>query len=545
MKLLSLMWVIACVVGCAVPLSTMSQTLGENDPPSAKDESSLFKGELPWKERVIYFAVIDRFVNGDTSRDQAHGRSECNKSGDIHAYQGGDLSGLTSKVEYLKDLGIDTVWITPLYKGVEQKEGRNCGFPGYWADFSVPYKFELDPRFGSKEDFDTLIENLHARKMKIILDMVVNHAGYAAKITETHPHWFSDPQSCSQLGNPEVYCPLAGLPDFRQENQEVADYLVDLHKVWLERFPIDGIRMDTVKHVAPWYFARWNGEMKRIRPDLYMLGEILDEHSYDLFGRYLDAGFDGLFNFPLRSKMISVFALGNSVDEIAEHVLQTRKTFGSEKSDLFVNLLDNHDVPRFLEYMPEGISDRDVLMRYKLAVSALLTLPGIPQIYYGNEIGMYGGKDPYNRRFMPGWAFEDGERTGKKEGFVNQPDEVFQHMKKLLRIRRESASLRRGNYYEIWRQNGVHQANVWAYLRKDPFSDDVSVVVINNGRLAPNQPIKMNVRGKIENGTLLTNLLSNSEGSQILVQNGHITVNPGGRSTLLLRPETSPSEERR
>ena len=294
-----------------------------------------------------------------------------------------------SESDYIEELGADAVWITPLYRGVPAMAGQNCGFPGDWADFADPYTLELDPRFGTAEDFDALLEELHGRDMPLMLDMVVNHAGYNARLLQQHPDWFTDPSTCTSQGNPEIYCSLAGLPDFDHRVPAVRSYLVDLHRSWLERFDVDAIRMDTVKHVEPSYFAEWTAAMREVRPGMYMVGEHLDEYDLAPFHPYLEqGGFDGLFNFPLRRALIDTFARGHSVDIAASRMAETLSRFGAERAGAMVNLLDNHDVPRFVEEIPSGTAGSDAQARYHLALTALLTLPGVPQIYYGNELGI-------------------------------------------------------------------------------------------------------------------------------------------------------------
>jgi glycosidase len=130
-----------------------------------------------WRSEVIYFALLDRFSNGDPANDTSYGESRCNDSGNPFAFQGGDLAGLANKIDYIRDLGATSVWISPLYKGVASMRGVNCGFPGYWANFGFPYRLEIDPRYGHGEEFDRVISGAHGKGMKVMLDLVVNHAG--------------------------------------------------------------------------------------------------------------------------------------------------------------------------------------------------------------------------------------------------------------------------------------------------------------------------------------------------------------------------------
>jgi len=512
-------------------------------------EHTIGRSDDDWQDRIIYFALLDRFENGNPENDKAHGDPECNNAQDAHAYQGGDLAGLKQRMDAIAKLGANAIWVTPLYKGVPQKVGGNCGFPGYWAAFSDPYEFELDPRFGTAEEFDEVLTEAHARDIKVILDMVVNHAGYDAPLVEQRPEWFHDPRTSLKLGSPDIFAPLAGLPDFNHRNPEAAEYLLGLHQQWTERFKFDGIRMDTVKHVEPWYFRYWINGIKASRPDLFIFGELLDE-SYAGYGQYLDAGFAGLFNFPLRRSLIETFAKGGSVDLSASRAKEMISLFGQHQSRLFVTLLDNHDVPRFMEEFPDGMDPDVVHERYKLALTALLTLPGIPQLTYGNEVGMYGGADPDNRRMMPDWAFEPEFDEPDHAGFVKKPGVVWAHLQRLIELRRKHPSLARGDYEEIWRQSDAKSPNVWAFVRTMEKPDTGTVLVVFNNGDKPSGALRLPLRGHFTDGQTLrsiplefdskTGRLDGSV-SNYEVRDGAIEVNLKERSALTLEvPPASP-----
>ncbi|MGH1342976.1 MAG: alpha-amylase family glycosyl hydrolase [Nannocystales bacterium] len=493
-----------------------------------------------WSRRVLYFAVLDRFANGDPSIDVAHGDADCNNANDAHAYQGGDLQGLRGRLDHIQALGADALWITPLYRGVEQRQGANCGFPGYWADFTDPYTLDLDSRFGDAEDFDELLLDAHERGFRVMLDMVINHAGYDAHIVEQHPGWFATDATC-QSGDPDIDCSLAGLPDFIHANPEVRAYLIDLHQQWVDRFDVDAIRMDTVKHVRPEVFAEWLDAMHSVRPDLFMVGELLDEHSHDRFGPYLDAGFDGLFNFPLRRGLIETFAWGHSTNAIADRMQHTLAYFGAEGVSRQVNLLDNHDVPRFLSEIPGHVPGPEAQQRYALAMTALLTMPGIPQIYYGNEVGMYGGGDPDNRRFMPEWAFSEDGRSQPHSGFLPDPGGVYEHVRRLLSIRRSHRALQDGSYHELWRQGAPQNNNVWSYARVGPDGGPPVVVGFNNGGLPTDGAVPLNVGAWFEDGDTLVDALGG--GSSYTVQGDTLWLSLAARSSVVLVPADTPDPD--
>jgi alpha-amylase len=508
------------------------------------------KSDESWQDRIIYFALVDRFENGQIQNDTAYGDPECNNPKDPHAYQGGDLEGLRQRLPDIETLGADALWLTPLYKGVPTKAGQNCGFPGYWAAFSEPYEFELDPRFGSAADFDAVLAEARSRDMRTILDMVVNHAGYGAPLVSQRPDWLHDPKTCSSLGLAEIFCPLAGLPDFNHRVPAAASYLLDVHKQWTEHFDIDGIRMDTVKHVEPWYFKDWIQGIRQSKSDLFVFGELLDEGSFGSFQPYLDAGFEGLFNFPLRRALIDTFAKGASVDVAASRVREMLGLFGQQQSRWLVTLLDNHDVPRFMEEFPKFFSPQIVHERYKLALAALLTLPGIPQLTYGNEVGMYGGADPDNRRMMPQWAFSPRFDEQDHPGFVTKPGQVWAYLQRLIEVRKEHQALTRGDFDEIWRQNDPKSPNVWAFVRHLTPETNVDatrapapiLVIINNGD-AGSGALRLPLRGHFREGATLRSIPLEADAAtgQLVpdnttyrIEQGALEVELKGRSVLLL-----------
>ncbi len=486
-----------------------------------------------WQRRALYFALVDRFANGRPDLDDAHGEASCNNPNDPAAYQGGDLPGLRAHLDYIDDLGADALWVTPLYRGVEQRQGSNCGFPGYWADFAEPYVLALDPRFGSAEDFDGLLADAHGRGLRVMLDMVINHAGYDATLVEQHPTWFADAAFC-QSGDPDIDCALAGLPDFILADPGARDYVTDLHLQWVERFDIDAIRMDTVKHVRPEVFAEWLGAMHDVRSDLFTVGELLDEHSYDRFDPYLDAGFDGLFNFPLRRGLIETFALGQSTNAVAGRMQHTLERFGPEGTASMVNLLDDHDVPRFLSEIPGDVPPAEAQARYGLALTALLTMPGVPQIYYGNELGMYGGGDPDNRRFMPGWAFSEAGRAQPHPGFLPNPGNVHDHVVRLLSVRKQFRALQDGSYHELWRQGAPQNNNVWSFLREPADGGPAVVVGFNNGGLPTDGPVPLHVGPWFDDGDELVDMLGG--GASYVVQGDTLWLEIAARSSVVLVP---------
>ncbi|HUH05105.1 MAG TPA: alpha-amylase family glycosyl hydrolase, partial [Kofleriaceae bacterium] len=278
--------------------------------------------ETDWRARPIYMVLTDRFANGDASNDDL-GVPGCFDPQAERSFHGGDLAGLRQRADYLAELGVGTLWITPLYEQV------GCGYHGYWADYRVPDPRLVEPRLGGDADVDALIEALHARGIGLMLDMIVNHAGRGATIVDQHPDWFHSSSNCAELGPPEIYCPLAGLPDFAHENEEVATFVTDISAAWLRRFEVDGVRMDTAKHVTREYFRdHWFPRMRAERPGLVVIAEVFDASGAGVYQEYFEAGFDSAFHFALRQGLIDVFGRDASTNVLADRVRDSVDTLG-------------------------------------------------------------------------------------------------------------------------------------------------------------------------------------------------------------------------
>jgi len=507
-----------------------------------------------WRQQVIYLIMPDRFFNGDTTNDQL-GMPECYDPSDPSKFHGGDLTGVRRRLDYLRELGVSTVWLTPVYQQVQgiagsggSKQGA-CGYHGYWPDFGDPPTGSLEPKLGTETDLTGLISELHGRGMRFIIDMVVNHAGYGARIWDQHRDWFHPPDTCAALGDPIIFCPLAGLPDFKQENDYVSKYLIDESTSWVHRFRVDGIRMDTARHVpGPFFRDRWIPAINSVRNNLFLLAEaFLEQSALQLKPFVVDQGFDSAFNFPLRRALVDALAKGGSVDFIAESMQETVAMLGLERTLLLVNFLDNHDVPRFVSEPGPPVAEKDIQKRYRLALIALFTLPGIPQLYYGSELGLYGGADPDNRRDMPDWAWEP---SGRSQSWPGQalliPQLTFSDVQKLIRIRNENAALYRGDYAEMWRQNGDPQPNVYAFFRSDGGSRIITA--LNNGDV-PLENLSMPIMGNgdiavqdrvaLVDGTVLEDIWDAGAPSPLTVSDGHLTLNLPAKIAGIYRPRSS------
>ncbi|GGR39546.1 alpha-amylase family glycosyl hydrolase [Deinococcus ruber] len=502
-----------------------------------------------WRKQVIYLLLPDRFANGNTANDNL-GQPNCYDPANPTKFHGGDLAGLRQKLAYISGLGATTVWTTPLYKQTPINSGAaaaygNCGYHGYWADFNQAGTAAVEPKLGTSADVQGLITDIHNSGMKYLMDMVANHSGYGAQIVSQQPSWFH--ASCDPNVDP-VNCPLAGLPDFRQENSAVASYLTTLSKTWVSTYAIDGIRMDTVKHVPTSYWqTSWIPGVLAGRPGMFLLGEVFQTGNAAQLKPYLDAGFDATFNFPLRQAFVTSLGQGGSLDSLAAAIQDSIGTLGLDRTLLQVNLLDNHDVQRFLNEPGPSAAESVIRTRYHLAMGALMTLPGIPQLYYGDELGMYGGPDPDNRHDMPAWAWTDTGRSAAQTNFLaggGTPKTTFDDVKNLIALRQGNEALWKGSYAELWRPNGGQ--SVFAFYRGSGTSR--MVVALNSSTSAAN--VALDIQGNtgistsdkaaMTNGSTFSNLIAGAP-SSATVSGGKLNVSVPAGTLAIYRLNSSAS----
>lgn len=425
------------------------------------------------QEDVIYFIMTDRFYDGDTSNDK-----DVNKD-DLKAYHGGDLKGITDKLDYIKSLGATSIWITPV------AQNEDGGYHGYWInDF-----YKVDEHLGTMEDLKNLVKEAHKKGIKVMIDYVANHTGYKTPWLSDgkHENWFHPKKEIIDFNNKNELENgwLAGLPDLNTENPEVKKYIIDNAVWWIDQTNIDGMRLDTVRHVPKDFWTDFSKTIKQKYPDFYLLGEVWDGNPSYL-EEYHKTGIDGLLNYPINfgikdaiSPTGSMFSLSNAIDR------------DSEFSQPYLNgiFIDNHDNKRFGNDF--GESREEYL---KLALTFIMTYPAIPVIYYGTEIGMEGGDDPDNRRDM------EWEKT--------KDSKVLKYYRDLVKIRNENPALKSKNYKTL-----MSDYSTICYLRGN--EKNRVIVAINSGNEESTVELKIDGEGekfvdvfnkkdvyKVENGKL-------------------------------------------
>lgn len=373
-----------------------------------------------WDESRVYFIVTDRFNDGDASNN---GTLETGYNKDkIEAYHGGDLKGITQKLSYLQELGINTIWITPIVDNVDQivnADLMQTGYHGYWAkDFT-----KLDEHLGTTEDLDELLDEAHKHGIKVMVDIVVNHSGYDDKEKTQLTNFKGMLREGDEVGTDFIHGGYnSDLPDFKTEVPEVRNQLIAWQTAWASHTTangnsIDYFRVDTVKHVEHETWSELKTALAEVNPAFKMIGEFYGA-SYNNTGDYLGNGeMDAELDFDFKS---IAGKLVNGDVESAETYLETRNTALSS-SVTMGQFLSSHDEDGFV-YGQGGD-----LAKGKLGASLQMTAKGIPVIYYGEEIGLSGpnafGEQNNNRYDM---VFDN---------LTDDQKDMLAHYKKLLAAR--------------------------------------------------------------------------------------------------------------
>ncbi|MEJ2638980.1 MAG: alpha-amylase family glycosyl hydrolase, partial [Desulfosarcinaceae bacterium] len=444
------------------------------------------------QDDVIYFVVTDRFF----------GQNKVSVSPSDTSIHGGTLDGLLEKLDYLIELGITTIWVTPVYENIEN-HGSAEPYHYYW-----PQSFErIDSRLldgthlspsTEMRTFGMFVDACAAKGLKVVLDMIVNHAGYRAE--DRFPStWFNIG------GSGDIEGELAGLPDFDHDNPEVIDYFLNNIEDWINKGKVSNIRMDTVKHVEPKFWHYFKTELRGEYPELDLIGEVLLEGKEDIarlttYQNYHD--FDSIFDFPLCTALRSTLIFDQSLSAwLARPRLNENEpmgvldndnplTQGYRNANQLVTLLDNHDLERRImshartQHSGEGAGLDWAIRVTKLCLGALFTVRGIPQLYYGTEIGLEGWKgvdDRDLRRDFPWHVI--GEDNHPKPHFHKESD-IYAWTRDLIRLRKKSPALKYGTTITLWADDLVY-----AFLRIA--TDDVALVIINNGYTRMPSPISL------------------------------------------------------
>jgi len=425
----------------------------------------------PWTREIIYMILVDRFHRGASTPGTP-----------VPPFWGGNVRGILEKLDYLQDLGVTALWLSPLYAN------QPDGYHGYWpVDF-----YAMDPRFGTFEDLGALVKECHARGLKVLLDKVLNHAGYLHPMAKDpkYKKWFHTEWNVRWMDKQRLEMgSLHGLPDFAQERPEVRDYLIKMCLWWQEKTGVDGFRLDAVKHVPIHFWKLFSRAMHdRGGKDFLLLGEVFRGIPSYLAQYQAKAGIEALFDVPFGDTVRTALVQDSEApgpgilkrlmelrqdyktmlyNEILRKLFAFRptdmRTFESliaedgvyHNSEYLCPIIDNHDLSRFIT--EAGGSKA----RLKMALTLLLTWRGIPVLTYGTEQAMAGTTDGGNRAPM---------------AFDADPD-MFQFTRRLLQLRRRSPALQEGPIHPV-----LADRQCFVFLRP---SDKGNVLVALNNSVFP------------------------------------------------------------
>ncbi|CAK8583385.1 alpha-amylase family glycosyl hydrolase (plasmid) [Priestia megaterium] len=428
--------------------------------------SAIEKEKREWQDETMYFLMVDRFNNGDTMNDK-----EVDRQNRL-AYQGGDFKGIVDKLDKLKEIGFTTIVLTPIF------QNEKGGYHGYW----ITNFYKINKQFGSIKEFKDLVSEAHDRNMKVLIDFPVTH------VSTSHPwvdekgkeNWFTnkkDPVSQKWLGN------MAAL---NLENNETKQELIKVAKWWVKNTNLDGYYLSNASGAPLNFWNDFSKEVKREKKDLFLLGESQKKDLKTLTA-YEKTRLDGItysrLNNPLRQQFIK---LNKDSNETIDLLQKKEETF--ENSRLSANYLDSYKTERFTR----DVVEEKVFpgARWKMALTYLYTIPGLPLVYYGSEIALNGGEGVDNHRTMD---FRAG-------------NELIDYITKLGELRQQLPALTRGTYESIYNKKGMT-------VFKREYKKETLIVAINNTSKTQKVtiPVSKFAKGKELRGLLAGDLVRPNE----------------------------------
>lgn len=448
-----------------------------------------------WVQDAVFYQIFpDRFANGDTGNDPVN-IQPWGSSPTINGFQGGDLQGILQHLDYLRDLGINAIYLNPIFLSPSTHRYNTTDY------------FKIDPRLGDEQDFHNLLEAIHRNGMRFILDGVFNHCGRGffafSDLLENqdqspYKDWYHIkrfPINAYGAGDATDYLGWwnhKSLPKFNTSNSSVRKYLLSIARYWLEQ-GIDGWRLDVPNEIDDdSFWAEFRSLVKGINPDAFLLGEI-----WDIQPRWVgEDHFDGLMDYPFRTATLDLLNQKIRVSEFSRRINHLLNAYNRENVYSQYLLLGSHDTERVLTILGGKIN------KVKTALLLQFSYPGAPAIYYGDEIGIEGGKDPDCRRAFP---WDEGQWK----------NDLLIWSKNLIAIRKNQQALRRGDFLPLMADDSK---SGFAFART--LDGQKIIILINAGQRENNYTVPVDLL-HIKEGRIFEHLTAPGES---VVENGAIKI---------------------
>lgn len=413
-------------------------------------EGDLYK-EATWlQESIVYQIFPDRFYNADKNIDPKD-TDLWGSAVKTESMFGGDLQGIIDKLDYLEELGVNLIYLTPIFKSSSNHKYNT-------ADY-----YDIDPQFGTLGIAKELIKRCHEKGMKVIFDAVFNHSGsdffafedlLEKQEASKYKDWYmidSYPVSTDNVSYYTFANNVSGMPKFNTYNKEVREYLLNVCEYWVKEMKIDGWRLDVCDEVDHDFWRAFNKVVKAANKDAVIIGEIMHEANSFLKGDQLDS----IMNYPFKFALVDFFANRSiSVEQFDDILSSNRTLYMNSITRQLWNLMGSHDTKRFLTECNDNVD------RMKLAIAFQFCYQGVPYIYYGDEVGLNGGEDPQCRKCM---IWEDEKQNA----------ELFSMYKTMISLRKNNKVLIYGDYRTLYCKD-----NVLVFERS--YEGETLLIAINN-----------------------------------------------------------------
>lgn len=455
-----------------------------------------------WIQDAIFYQIFpDRFANGNPDNDPPN-LVPWGSPPTLWNFMGGDLQGIIQRLDYLLDLGVNALYLNPIFLSTSNHR------------YNISDYYQIDPKLGSRKDFDALLDAAHRNRMHVIIDGVFNHCSRCffafADLLENgeyspYKDWFhvrNFPVDAYSPGDAEDYLGwwnFKSLPKFNTDNQAVRDYIYDVAQYWMEA-GADGWRLDVPNEIDDALFwARFRERVKGVNPNAYILGEI-----WEVNPRWVDDQHcDGLMHYPVREALIGGLNDQINATQFGDAVESLIDAYPQENIRAMYVPLGSHDTKRIYRKLGGNLD------KVKLAFLFQFAYPGAPAIYYGDEVGVDGDKDPDCRRAFP---WDSSQWKGDLRPWVQE----------LINLRKKYPATRRGKYIRL-----LAEEKQYVFARKLGME---TIIVAMNFSPTPNE-IRIPVESLLKDGTELRSLLNHEKYG---VKDGHLAIKLEGWSGVWL-----------